>query len=228
MPTILIQEPTVVFRKRLSFLPRTAMLAACSVLFVEHIFLSATHAQTSRIVTENGITYRETRQIVQHPVSTIENFPHQETTYKLKTETKREKRMETVYVPVTHQVWERRVDNWWNLLADPAVSYHPVVVTQWQLQQREVEVPVTTQTYVPETRVVQKPTRVLRFEKRENVSRVAVSTPPVSKPSLEAQGQVWSSSAANVANRPLSVGVQKYGGTTSSSVAGGTTSPLFR
>ncbi len=218
-PTVL--EPTVLSRSVLSrsvfslALPRVCTFSismALGLLLVGGSVggsVSSGFAQTSQYVEQDGVTYLETRRMVKKPVSEFKTINQQETVYRWKPEMHTETRQQTVYVPVVQQQWSRNVDNWWNPLAEPRVTFRQVPVTYWVPQVRKYEVPVTRYAYQAETNTVARKVRVLQMVPTEVVSRVAVNQSAPTTRSIARPSAPPVAPAAAIATRPRYGGIQR-------------------
>ena len=144
-------------------------------------FASNLQADEVRFVTENGITYREEYRKVRDPIAKQQVEQQQQTVHYDSFTTQMKETVQTFYHPVTTYQWVPRWQGPWGMGQPMHLTYERKPVTQWQPYTRTVRVPVTSHQLVPDTRVVEVPTRVLGFEDRlELVSRTPVS--PASVP----------------------------------------------
>jgi hypothetical protein len=149
-------------------------------------FASNLQADEVRFVTENGITYREEYRKVRVPIAKEQVERQQQTVHYDSFTTEMKETVQTFYHPVTTYQWVPRWQGPWGMGQPMHLTYEQKPVTQWQPYTRTVRVPVTSHQLVPDTRVVEVPTRVLGFEDRlELVSRTPVS--PASVPNNGAQ-----------------------------------------
>jgi hypothetical protein len=143
---------------------------------------SSVQADEVRFVTEDGVTYREEYRQVRVPVARQQVERQQQTVHYDSFTTEMKETVQTFYHPVTTYQWVPRWQGPWGMGQPMHLTYERKAVTQWQPYTRTVRVPVTSHQLVPDTRVVETPTRVLGFEDRlELVSRTPVS--PSSVPS---------------------------------------------
>lgn len=153
-------------------------------------------AQDTRYYEQDGVTYRETRQVVQRPVTETKIHEQQETVYVEQYRTQVEDRNRIVSVPTTEYKWQPKLTNRWNPLARPSIVWQMVPETRWEMRQEKVTMPVTERTLVPETRIRRVPVTTQRYVPEEIISRMAVSDRP-SDPFT---------STPSVASRPGEVG----------------------
>jgi hypothetical protein len=136
-----------------------------------------------RYYQENGITYRETRYTVQHPVTETVLVDQPRTVYREKVSTTLQDSVSTVQVPVTEFKNETFVANRWNPFAKPYLAQRLVPVTRMETRTQTSKVPVGTRQLVPETTTVKVPVVRTRMVNEEITSRIAVAGPPATTPS---------------------------------------------
>lgn len=159
------------------------MTRQISVFGLVLIVVSASlRADETRFVVENGVTYRETRGVERRPTADTHVEDRTQTVYKTEYVTELREQTRTVWVPITEYAYEPRWQNWWNIFAEPTVSYQMRPVTRWEPRTQTERIPVTVQKVIPETKIVQMPVRTLGFAQREYVQRVVVNAPPASSP----------------------------------------------
>ena len=144
-------------------------------LAIVFLFSIPALAQEVRYVERDGVTWRETRRIVQQPVTSTEWQTQERTVYKDQYVTEMRDSYRTVYSPVTEYRMQPRLHNWWNPFGRPYVAYHMLPSTRWETRVERVQSPVTYRQVVPETELVQVPTRSLSMREREVIDRVAVN-----------------------------------------------------
>lgn len=140
---------------------------------------AATGASEVRYYEQNGVTYRETRQVVQRPVCETEMRPTTQTVYRQEQATEMRETTRTWWSPVTEQAYEAVWMGRWNPFVEPHVVYRPVTRTRWEARTETVQAPVTVSRWVPHTQTKEMPVTVQRMVPEEVVSRVAVGTPRV-------------------------------------------------
>jgi hypothetical protein len=131
-----------------------------------------------RYYAENGITYRETRYTVQHPVTETVLVDQARTVYREKVATTLQDSVRTVQVPVTEYRSETFMVNRWNPFATPYMAQRLVPVTRMETRTETSKVPVGTRQLVPETTTVKVPVVRTRMVNEEITSRIAVAGPP--------------------------------------------------
>jgi hypothetical protein len=132
---------------------------------------------SSRIIQENGVTYREVRERVRRPVAETEYEERQQTVYRQQTTSKVYESHYTVHVPVTEYRWQAFRTDLLNPFVPPSTAYRLVPQTRWEPRVGTVRVPMTHTEWVPQTQTVKVPVRTLRFVEEERVRRAAVSPP---------------------------------------------------
>jgi hypothetical protein len=150
--------------------------------FLALAFIASVNADEPRYVTENGVTYRETREVERRPTAETRWEERTQTVYKTEFVTELREQTQTVWVPITEYTYEPHNENWWNLLAEPKITYQLRPVTRWEPRTQTQRVPVTVQKVVPETKIVQAPVRTLGFAEHEYVQRLVVKGPPAFNP----------------------------------------------
>lgn len=157
------------------------MLCRLSILCGWLAVLAATgqlRAADVRYYQENGITYRETRYTVQHPVTETVLVDQARTVYREKIDTTLQDTTRTVQVPVTEYRNELFVVNRWNPFAKPIIGQRVVPVTRMETRTETTKVPVGKRQLVPETTTVKVPVVRTRMVNEEITSRIAVAGPP--------------------------------------------------
>ncbi len=129
-----------------------------------------------RYYEQNGVTYRETRQVVQRPVYETEMRPTTQTVYRQEQVTETRETTRTWWSPVTEQVCEAVWMGRWNPFVEPYIVYRPTTRTRWEARTETVQAPVTVSRWVPQTQTTEVPVTVQRMVPEEVVSRVAVGT----------------------------------------------------
>jgi hypothetical protein len=153
-----------------------------NVLLLSAILAANLPGEEPRFVTENGITYRETREIERRPKAETHWEERTQTVYKTEYVTELREQTHTVWVPITEYTYQPQWQNRFNLFAEPTVSYQLRPVTRWEARTQTQQVPVTVQKTVPETKIVKAPVRSLGFAEHEYVQRVVVNGAPAYGP----------------------------------------------
>lgn len=131
-----------------------------------------------RYFEKDGVTYRETRQVVQRPVTTTRYETRQTTVYRPQYRTELRDTYRAYQVPVTEYQWVTRMRGRWNPFVRPYLSHELVPVTRWECRSEVQQVPVTAAEWVPETRTVQVPVTTQRMAQEEVIRRVVVDGRP--------------------------------------------------
>ncbi len=142
---------------------------------------SASPPSDVRYVDINGVRYQEVRTRVNQPVRDMRYVDQQQVTYQNHYRTAIQSVPNNTYVPQTSYESVPRLYDWWRVLGifgEPYVAYGVEPRTHWQVQTQYVPVPVTQQVTVPYTRTARIAVPYLRFEEREQVTRVAVGPAP--------------------------------------------------
>jgi hypothetical protein len=137
-------------------------------------------AQQVRFYDENGVTYRETRQLVRRPTWDTRWEDRSKTVYRERVTEETQDRVQTVYTPVTEYRWQPRIRGRFNPLVEPVIEYQLVPHTYWRSAVETRRVPVTRRELVPETTTVPQRVTTLRMVDEEVITRTAVNTPPSS------------------------------------------------
>ena len=165
------------------------MRASRSILVVAVIGTSFglnARAGDVRYFEQNGITYRETRQVVQRPVYQTEMRPTTRTVYRQEQATEMRETTRTWWSPVTEHTYEAVWMGRWNPFVEPYLAYRPRTSTRWEARSEKVQAPVTVSRWVPHTETVETAVTVQRMLPEEIVSRVAVGGSRVAVPSAVA------------------------------------------
>ncbi len=135
-------------------------------------------ADDVRYFEKDGMTYRETRQVVQRPVTETHMESRNTIVYRDKYTTELQDMPRSIPVAVTEYhtvpVWR----NSWNIFAPPYLTYEQVPYTRWETRSDTVKTQVTRRQVVPETITQQVPVTSQRIVQDEIISRVAVSQAP--------------------------------------------------
>lgn len=196
---------------------RFATPAALAMLLLASRF-AAVAADDVKYCEKDGITYRETRQVVRRPVVETHLEARETTVYRDKFTTETKDVPRTIPVAITEYhwvpVWRRSL----NPFAPPYLAYQMVPQTRWTTRSDTVKASVMRHEVVPEKVTQQVPVTTQRYVEDEIVSRVAVgsrpagaaslagSPPPAVAPAAPAAAPIGGSS---VANRPAIGGIQK-------------------
>jgi len=131
-------------------------------------------ADQVRYYEQDGVTYRETRQVVKRPVTETRMEQTTRTVYRQEQSCELQQTTRTWFSPVTQWCYEPYLAGRWNPLVQPYFAYRYVPRTRWEQQTEVVEMPVTCCRTVPETRTVQVPVTRRRMVTEEVIRRVAL------------------------------------------------------
>jgi hypothetical protein len=126
-------------------------------------------------VVRDGIKYRETRQVVEQmmPVTTMQDQQQRVMTPKVSTETVAHQQVYSI--PVTQYEVVPVLHGRWNPFIEPYYTYETQLVTRYQEQVVNVQIPVTKSEWVTETKTVQVPITEYKMAKQEIVTTVALT-----------------------------------------------------
>jgi len=135
-------------------------------------------AEEVRYYSKDGVTYKETRRVVQQPVTQTTVQQQQQTVFREQYRTEMKDSCRTFYQPVTEYRWQSYLHGRWNPFVQPYWAYRLVPTTRWVAREEVVRMPVTQRELIPETRTVQVPVTTQRMVQKEIIERVAVTNPP--------------------------------------------------
>lgn len=135
---------------------------------------AANVAPQTRVVTENGVQYRETRTIVRQPVQDVRYEDRPQTIYQQRYRTDNQQVNYYTQVPVTQYECVPRLYDWWRVFQGGYVAYGMEPYTTYQTQPQMTTIPVVRREVRPVTQTVKVAIPYLRFEERELVSRVPI------------------------------------------------------
>jgi hypothetical protein len=133
---------------------------------------------TSNLITENGVTYRETRQVVQKSIPVTEYQTREQKVYRPQVSTQYQAYSQTYLTPVTEYQYVPALRGQWNPFVQPYWVHELRPTTRWEARPSTVSVPVARTDWVEETRTSQVPVTTYRTVPEEYTSRVAVSVAP--------------------------------------------------
>jgi hypothetical protein len=151
----------------------------CAALGLVLLGTLSARAADVRYYQQNGVTYRETRRVVEERIPESRMVEREQTVYREQFTTEMRPSTRTYCAPVTEYRWEAYWVGRWNPLAQPYLAYRCVPRTHWEQRIETVDVPVNVRRLVPESRVVRQPVAGWRTAQREVVDRVAVGRSPV-------------------------------------------------
>ena len=153
--------------------------AISSIVTLAMLSLAVTAtADEVRYYQNDGITYRETRRVVQRPVVETRYEQREQIFYKEQYKTDVQQSYRNVQVPVTQYRTMACLQNRWNPFAQPYYTYRTVPMQHMEVRQQLVQTPVTRRELVPEKRIVQIPVTSKRMAQEEQITRVVVSSVP--------------------------------------------------
>jgi len=132
-------------------------------------------ADEVRYYQQDGTTFRETRRVVQRPVSETHLQQSTRTVYRQERSTEIRKTTRTWWTPVTEYSCEWHWAGRWNPFVQPYLTTRMVPQTKWEQRVEETETPVACCRLVPESQTVQVPVTTRRMVSEEVISRVAVA-----------------------------------------------------
>ncbi len=135
-------------------------------------------ADEVRFFEQDGVTYRETRRVVQRPTCETRMQTVDQTVYRQEKVSELRDTTRTWWAKVTEYQCEARLVGRWNPLVQPHFENRLVPRTRWEQRCEVVRVPVTCCRLVPEARTVQMPVATRRMVNEEVISRVAVGRTP--------------------------------------------------
>jgi hypothetical protein len=126
---------------------------------------------------KDGVTYRETRQKIQRPVTELRYAQLPQTTYRPTVANGTQSVTRSYMAPVTEYKSHWRLVGRWNpFVRQPYWEQRQVPITRWELKTDTVQVPANAPTLVPQTTAVPAPVASTRMVEDEIISRVAVAT----------------------------------------------------
>jgi len=124
---------------------------------------------------ENGVTYRETRQLIRCPVAETKIQESEQTVYRPQWKTETRDLVRTYHVPVTEYRWEAYWQGRFNPFVQPYLAQRLVPSTRWETRTETVKVPTTSYSVVPEKSVVRTPVTTWKTVERQVTARVPVA-----------------------------------------------------
>ena len=167
----------------------------------------ALRADDVRVYDNNGVTYRETRQTVRHPITETHLETRESTVYQNQVTTEMRAVPRTYPVAITEYHWTPVYRRTWNLLAPPVLTYELVPQTRWETRSDTMQVPYTRSDLVPQKVTQQVPVTTQRMVESQYVSTVAVGVSTAGAGyANSAPGSTGPSAAASVADRSGAIG----------------------
>lgn len=194
---------------------RTILAALAGVVFL----LPAARGE-ERYYVENGVTYHETRERVQRPITEIVHQPTTRTVYR---EQYRTDFADTVHV-TSKPVTEWQLESYWrgryNPFSEPYMAQRWVKRKRYETQTATVKQPVLRRELVAENRTEQVPVVTQRIVDEEVVRRVAVAPAPpaniaVASPTAARSADPFTGASDAVARQVQIGGISRLDGTPS-------------
>ena len=124
---------------------------------------------------DDGRTYRETRRVVQRPVSETRIQEREVPIYREQLTTQYLDSHRTYVTPVTEYRWEPQLKGRWNPLVTPYYQHRLVPRTRWETRIEPTQIPVVRREMVADSRIERTPITTRRMVDEEHISRVAVN-----------------------------------------------------
>ncbi|MBX9787343.1 MAG: hypothetical protein K2Y37_00375 [Pirellulales bacterium] len=154
------------------------MVRTIAVALVGGALVAASASAEERYYEENGVTYRETRERFQRPLTEVVHQPTTRTVYR---EQYRTEFADTVHVsskPVTEWRLESYWRGRWNPFVEPYLAQRWVKRTRYETQTQTTQQPILRRELVAENRTEHTPVVTQRMVEEEVVRRVAVARAP--------------------------------------------------
>jgi len=139
---------------------------------------TALGAEEVRYYEKDGVTYRETRCVVERPFVETRTEQTTQTVYREETVTELRDTVRQRWTPVTEYRWEAVWVGRWNPFVPPYLAYRYVPRTRWECSTETVKTPLVSRRLVPQTQTLQVPVTRQRMVQQEVITRVAVSGSP--------------------------------------------------
>lgn len=137
---------------------------------------------TTRTYEENGVTWRETKQVQNTLQPVTEMQTRQSTVLQPQTVTQVQSYQQTYVTPVTEYRWVARRRGVFNPFVQPYWTHQLEPVTRWETKAATVQVPTTQTTWVPVQQTTQVPVVTYKSVPQETTHRVAIATPSTTSP----------------------------------------------
>lgn len=142
----------------------------------------AANCEDVRYYEENGVTYRETRQVVQRPVTEVTHQPTDRTVLREQYRTEMHDTVQVYSAPVTEWRYEAYWVGRWNPFMQPYLAQRLVPYTRWETRTAKAQTPVVKREVVSEVRTEHVPVVTSRMVNEEVIRRVAVGGTPAGTP----------------------------------------------
>ena len=130
----------------------------------------------------DGVTYQETRRIVQRSIPVTEYKTHQQKVYQQQTTNQVQSYQQTYLTPITEYRWVVRQRGVLNPFVAPYWTHKLEPFTRWENRAATVQVQVPTAQWVEQQQTVSTPVTTYKTVQEEHVSRVALSVAPAASP----------------------------------------------
>ena len=125
----------------------------------------------------DGVRYQVSTRKVQRTVPVTEMQNRQQTVYTQQVTTQNINSQQTFVTPVTQYQTVTRLRGRWNPFITPYYTYDVKPVTTWHQSVANVQVPVSSTSWVPQTQTYQVPVTTFRTAEVEETTRVALDQP---------------------------------------------------
>lgn len=132
-------------------------------------------ADEVRYFEQNGVTIRETKQVVQRPVCEVQWQPTSRTVYREQISTEYRDQVRTTWAPVTQYRCQTYLQGQACPSGQPYYATCLVPETRWEARSETIKTPVVCRRWVPQNETVQTPVTTQRMVSQEVVTRVAVN-----------------------------------------------------
>jgi len=155
-----------------------------------------------RVYEKDGVTYRETTQVVPQQFSDMRYEARETTVYREKVTTELRQVQRAYQVPVTEHQWVPYLERSWNPFTPPVMTYRLVPQTRMETRTETVRVPVTNRQTVAEKVTTQVPVITNRTVNNTYIQRVAISAKPSSDPFASTTATARRDVPSTTAGRP--------------------------
>ena len=152
--------------------------AALAMLVLAVCAARSSAQDAPRYFEKDGVTYRETRQVVRRPVVETHMEARECTVYRDKFTTEVQETPRSIPVAITEYHWVPVWHRPWNPWGAPYLTYQMQPQTRWETRNDTVKTSVVRRQTVPEKITQQVPVTSQRFVEDQIVTTVAVGTWP--------------------------------------------------
>jgi hypothetical protein len=139
-------------------------------------------ADEVRYYDKDGLTYRESRRVINRPIMETRYQDCPRTIYRQHLRTEMSDMVRHYQVPVTEYRWESHWRGRYNPFVQPYLAQRLVGRTYWENRTEIVQVPLSRTEIVPETTTVRLPVSSPRMVEEEVTTRVVVGSSRSSDP----------------------------------------------